>query len=143
LRGPFFARFDRIFFRIRDWYVRAVERSFSRKLRYFVIYILIVVAVGILFLRLPTSYIPDEDQGILLSQIMLPTGSTLEQTKKVVNDVQRHFLENEKEAVDSGMTISGMGFSGRTQNNGMVFVKLKDWNLRNTVRPAGKSHYRR
>ena len=128
---PFFARFDRIFFRIRDWYVRAVERSFSRKLRYFVIYILIVATVGILFLRLPTSYIPDEDQGILLSQIMLPTGSTLEQTKKIVNDVQRHFLENEKETVESCMTISGMGFSGRTQNNGMVFVKLKDWNLRN------------
>jgi HAE1 family hydrophobic/amphiphilic exporter-1 len=128
---PFFARFDRIFFRIRDWYVRAVERSFSRKLRYFVIYILIVATVGILFLRLPTSYIPDEDQGILLSQIMLPTGSTLEQTKKIVNDVQRHFLENEKETVESCMTISGMGFSGRTQNNGMVFIKLKDWNLRN------------
>jgi HAE1 family hydrophobic/amphiphilic exporter-1 len=128
---PFFKRFDHIFFRIRDWYVRAVERSFSRKLRYFAVYILIVIAVGILFLRLPTSYVPDEDQGILLAQIMLPTGSTLEQTKKVVNEVQRHFLENEKDAVESCLTISGMGFSGRTQNNGMVFVKLKDWNLRN------------
>jgi hydrophobe/amphiphile efflux-1 (HAE1) family protein len=128
---PFFRWFDRIFFRIRDRYVKTVERSFSRKLRYFIIYILIVVAVGVLFLRLPTSYVPDEDQGIMLAQVMLPTGSTLEQTQKVVNEIQRHFLENEKEAVESCMTISGMGFSGRAQTNGMLFVKLKDWKLRN------------
>ena len=128
---PFFSRFDRIFFRIRDRYVKTVERSFSRKLRYFIIYVVIVAAVGILFLRMPTSYVPDEDQGILLSQIILPTGSTLEQTKKVVSQVQRHFEENEKEAVESCMTVSGAGFSLRAQTNGMVFVKLKDWKLRN------------
>ena len=128
---PFFRWFDRIFFRTRDRYVKTVERSFSRKLRYFVIYILIVAAVGVLFLRTPTSYVPDEDQGILLAQIMLPTGATLEQTQKVVDEVQRHFQENEKEAVESCMTITGFGFSGRAQTNGMAFIKLKDWNLRN------------
>jgi HAE1 family hydrophobic/amphiphilic exporter-1 len=128
---PFFSRFDRIFFRIRDRYVKTVERSFSSRLRYFIIYILIVAAVGIIFLRIPTSYVPDEDQGILLSQIMLPTGSTLEQTRKVVNEVRRYFQENEKEAVESCMTVSGSGFSLRAQTNGMVFVKLKDWKLRN------------
>ncbi len=128
---PFFARFDHVFFRIRDWYVRTVERSFSRKLRYTVIYIVIILAVGLIFLRMPTSYVPDEDQGVMFTQVMLPIGSTLEQTKSVVNDVQRHFQEKEKEAVDSCMTISGMGFSGRAQTNGMVFVKLKDWKLRN------------
>src|SRR5512136_2047982 len=128
---PFFSWFDRIFFRTRDRYVKTVERSFSRKLRYFIIYILIVAAVGILFLRLPTSYVPDEDQGILLAQIMLPTGATLEQTKKVVGDVGRHFQEKEKEAVESCMTITGVGFSGRVQANGLVFIKLRDWKLRN------------
>jgi HAE1 family hydrophobic/amphiphilic exporter-1 len=128
---PFFSWFDRIFFRIRDRYVKTVERSFSRKLRYFIIYIFIVAGVGILFLRMPTSYVPDEDQGILLAQIMLPTGATLEQTQKVVNDVGQHFRENEKEAVESCMTITGIGFSGRVQTNGMVFIKLKDWKLRN------------
>jgi HAE1 family hydrophobic/amphiphilic exporter-1 len=128
---PFFSWFDRIFFRTRDRYVKTVERSFSRKLRYFIIYILIVAAVGILFLRLPTSYVPDEDQGILLAQIMLPTGSTLEQTQKVVGDVGRHFQEKEKEAVESCMTITGVGFSGRVQANGLVFIKLRDWKLRN------------
>jgi HAE1 family hydrophobic/amphiphilic exporter-1 len=66
----------------------------------------------------------------MLTQVMLPTGSTIEQTKKVVSDVQRYFVDNEKEAVESCMMISGIGFSGRAQNNGMVFVKLKDWDLR-------------
>jgi HAE1 family hydrophobic/amphiphilic exporter-1 len=128
---PFFARFDRIFFRIRDRYVKTVGRSFSRKLRYAIIYILIAATVGILFLRTPTSYVPDEDQGMMLAQIMLPTGSTLEQTGEVISAIQRHFQENEKEAVESSMTVSGMGFSGRGQNNGMVFIRLKDWKLRN------------
>ncbi len=128
---PFFARFDRIFFRIRDRYVKTVERSFSRKMRYAVIYVVIVAAVGIILLRVPTSYVPDEDQGILFSQIMLPTGSTLEQTKKIVKEVQQYFQENEKDAVESCMTISGAGFNLRAQTNGMVFVKLRDWHLRN------------
>ena len=65
---PFFAWFDRVFFRLRDRYVKIVGRSFSRKLRYVVVYVVIVAAVGILFLRMPTSYVPDEDQGILLSR---------------------------------------------------------------------------
>ncbi|MBI4536339.1 MAG: efflux RND transporter permease subunit [candidate division NC10 bacterium] len=128
---PFFAWFDRVFFRLRDRYVKIVGRSFSQKLRYAVVYVAIVAAVGTVFYRLPTSYVPDEDQGILLAQIMLPTGSTLEQTKQVVFDVQRHFQENEKEAVESCMTVSGIGFSGRAQTNGLVFIKLRDWHLRN------------
>ena len=130
LLRPFFLRFDRLFFRIRGLYVKIVERSFSRVLRYIVVYVLIVVAVGLVLLRLPTAYIPEEDQGILLTQVLMPTGSTLEQTQKVLDEVRHHFLEREKEAVESCMTISGIGFSGRAQNNGMVFVKLKDWKLR-------------
>lgn len=128
---PFFGWFDRVFFRLRDRYVGTVGRSFSRKLRYAVVYVVIVAAVGTVFYRLPTSYVPDEDQGILLSMIMLPTGATLEQTKEVVGEVQRHFQANEPEAVESTMTISGIGFSGRAQTNGLVFIKLKDWHLRN------------
>jgi len=136
---PFFAWFDRVFFRLRDRYVKIVGRSFSRKLRYAVVYVVIVAAVGTLFHRLPTSYVPDEDQGILLSMIMLPTGATLEQTKQVVFDVQRHFLENEKEAVESCMTVAGVGFSGRAQTNGLVFIKLRDWHLRNRADLRGKA----
>jgi HAE1 family hydrophobic/amphiphilic exporter-1 len=79
---------------------------------------------------MPTAYLPDEDQGILLAQVMLPTGSTLEQTRKLIDQVQRHFLENEKEAVESTMAVCGISFSGRAQNNAMSFIKLKDWKLR-------------
>jgi HAE1 family hydrophobic/amphiphilic exporter-1 len=136
---PFFTWFDRVFFRLRDRYVGTVERSFSRKLRYSIVYVAIVGAVGTLFLRMPTSYVPDEDQGILLAQIMLPTGATLEQTKQVASDVRRHFQENEKEAVESTMAISGIGFSGRAQTNGLVFIKLKEWHLRNRANLRAKA----
>jgi len=98
--------------------------------RYLAVYILLVCVVGFLYLRLPTAYLPDEDQGILLAQILMPSGSTLEQTQAVADEVQRYFQEKEKEAVESSLTISGIGFSGRAQNNGMVFAKLKDWKLR-------------
>jgi len=128
---PFFLWFDRFFFRIRDWYVKLVGHALSRKLRYLMVFVLIVAGLGILFMRMPTSYLPDEDQGILLAQILMPTGATLEQTQAVADEVQRYFQENEKDAVESCMTIAGIGFSGRAQNNGMVFAKLKDWKLRN------------
>ncbi len=127
---PFFLRFDRGFNRFRDGYVKLLGHALAHKLRYVVVYLVIVAGLGFLFLRMPTGYLPDEDQGILLAQVMMPTGTTLEQTQAVADDVQRYFLEHEKEAVASCMTIAGVGFSGRGQNNGMVFVKLKDWDLR-------------
>ena len=127
---PFFLWFDRTFFRFRDGYVKLVGHALSRKLRYLMVFVLIVAGLGFLFLRMPTSYLPDEDQGILLAQILTPTGATLEQTQAVADEVQHYFQENEKDAVESCMTIAGMGFSGRAQNNGMVFAKLKDWKLR-------------
>jgi hydrophobe/amphiphile efflux-1 (HAE1) family protein len=127
---PFFLRFDRMFFRFRDLYVKLVGRFLAKKLRYLLIYFLIVAAMAFLFLGMPTAYLPDEDQGILLAQVIMPTGATLEQTHKVLEEAQHYFLENEKEAVDSCMIVAGIGFSGRAQTNGMVFIKLKDWELR-------------
>ena len=130
LLRPFFKWFDRTFFRVRDLYVRLVAHSLSKKLRYLILFVLIVGAMGILFFRMPTAYLPDEDQGILLAQIIMPKGATLEQTGRVTEEIQRYFEENEKEAVASCLTLRGISFSGRAQNNGMVFVKLKDWDLR-------------
>ncbi|MBN1854281.1 MAG: efflux RND transporter permease subunit [Pirellulales bacterium] len=127
---PFFKRFDRGFFWIRDFYLKIVKHSLAKKLRYLFVYVLLVAAVGLLFLRLPSAYLPDEDQGMLMCQILMPTGATLEQTQATADQVAHHFRENEKEAVASCMTISGIGFSGRSQNNAMVFVKLKDWDMR-------------
>jgi hydrophobe/amphiphile efflux-1 (HAE1) family protein len=130
LLRPFFQWFNRMFFRFRDQYQALVGHMLTRKLAYLFIYLLIVGALGFLFQRMPTAYLPDEDQGMLLTQVMLPTGSTLEQTQKVAEEVQGHFLEKEKETVESYTTIAGYGFSGRAQNNAMAFVRLKDWKLR-------------
>ncbi len=127
---PFFRWFDRLFFGAREHYLLQVGRSLTHKARYLVIFVLIVVAMGFLFRRMPTAYLPDEDQGILMVQAILPANSTLEQTKEVMNQVREHFMVAEKDVIESCMTISGFSFSGQGQNSGMSFVKLKDWKLR-------------
>ncbi len=130
LLRPFFLWFDRIFFAIRDRYIRIVGHSLAKKGRYLAIYLALVGVIGFIFMRLPTGYLPDEDQGIIMAQIILPTGSTLEQTQAVAAKAGEHFRYKEDNAVESCLTISGIGFSGRSQNNGMVFVKMRDWDLR-------------
>jgi hydrophobe/amphiphile efflux-1 (HAE1) family protein len=127
---PFFRWFDRIFYRSRDLYVRLVSHSLSNKLRYLILFLLIVAVLGFLFLRMPTAYLPDEDQGIVMVQVLLPANATLEQTQKVMDEVRDYFLVQEKDAVKSCMTLSGRNFSGQGQNAGMAFVHLKDWDLR-------------
>jgi len=127
---PFFRWFDRMFSRIRDRYVRVVGNTLSRKFRYLVAFLVIVAAMGYLFKRMPTGYLPDEDQGILMVQAMLPANSTLEQTKEIMDQVKDQFLENDKQAVESCMTVSGVSFAGHGQNAALSFVKLRDWDLR-------------
>ena len=127
---PFFRWFDRIFQRARNRYVLMAGHIISRKLRYLVIYVLLAAALGFLFQRMPTAYLPNEDQGILFVQVTLPAGSTLEQTAQVMDQVRSHFLEDEKEAVATCFTLAGRSFSGTGQNVGLSFVKLKDWELR-------------
>ena len=127
---PFFRWFDRGFFRIRDLYVKLVGQVLAKKLRYLALFALIVVAMVTLFQRMPTAYMPDEDQGILMVQAILPSGSTLEQTEKVMGQVREHFLEHEQDGVESFMSVAGMGFGGWGQNMAVGFVKLKDWELR-------------
>ncbi|MBM4288269.1 MAG: efflux RND transporter permease subunit [Deltaproteobacteria bacterium] len=127
---PFFRWFDRGFFWTRDKYVVMVDGILRRKYRYLVVYLLIVVALIFLFQRMPTAYLPNEDQGIMFVQTMLPTGSTLEQTQEIQDKVREHFLVAEKDAVASIFTVAGRGFSGAGQNVGLAFVKLRDWELR-------------
>jgi hydrophobe/amphiphile efflux-1 (HAE1) family protein len=136
---PFFLGFDRLFFRVRESYLQWVGHALARRLRYLVIFALVVVGLGFLFKRMPTSFLPDEDQGILYAQILMPTGTTLEQTQEVANQVEQYFLDKEKAAVDACFVIAGFGFSGRAQNNGMVFVKLKDWKERSSPELKSKA----
>ncbi len=126
---PFFRRFDKIFFWIRDRYVRLVGYSFNRRVAFLALYAVLVVLVGFSFKRMATSYIPDEDQGILMVQAMLPSGSTLEQTTEVMKKA-RKMVEKESEAIESFMSIPGTSFGGQGQNMALGFIKLKDWHLR-------------
>jgi hydrophobe/amphiphile efflux-1 (HAE1) family protein len=126
----FFRGFNRGFMWTRDRYQGLVRRILGRKVSTLFIYLVIVAALGVLFQRMPTAYLPDEDQGLLLIQAMLPSGSTLEQTMEVMDEVRAYFEEDEKEAVMSVFTLAGRSFGGGGQNAGLGFVRLKDWELR-------------
>ncbi len=126
----FFRRFNQAFEWARDKYQAMVGRILARRLRYVFIYLLIVVALGYLFQRMPSAYLPDEDQGTMFIQATLPSGSTIEQTQKVMDEIRDYLLVEEKEAVEACMTLAGRGFSGAGQNAGLAFVRLRDWELR-------------
>jgi HAE1 family hydrophobic/amphiphilic exporter-1 len=130
---PFFRWFDRTFRRARDGYQEMVGHIIGKKLRYLFIYLLLVAALVVLFHRMPTSYLPNEDQGNMYFQVTLPAGSTLEQTEEVINPVRDYFLVDEKDAVENCFTLAGRGFSGTGQNVGLGFVTLKDWDLRQSA----------
>jgi HAE1 family hydrophobic/amphiphilic exporter-1 len=129
---PFFRWFNRMFSRTRDKFQAMAGHIIGRKFRYLFVYLLLVAALGYLFQKMPTSYLPNEDQGIVFVQAMLPSGSTLEQTQEVMDQVREHFLVGEKDAVKSIFTLSGRSFSGSGQNVGLAFVQLRDWKLRHS-----------
>ena len=127
---PFFMWFDRVFNRARDNYLGIVGKVLRHRAIFMIFFVGIVMAMGYLFNRMPTSYLPEEDQGILFVQATLPGNSTLEQTKAVMEKVRTYFEENEKDTVESCMAISGTNFAGSGQNAGMAFIKLKGWGER-------------
>ncbi|ABK97964.1 efflux RND transporter permease subunit [Pelobacter propionicus] len=126
----FFRWFNAWFDRGREKYEEMVGRSFGKPVRYLVVYGAIVTAMVLFFLRMPTAFLPDEDQGMLFSMVQLPVGATQERTLEVLKDVENHFLVDQKEAVESLFTVAGFSFAGNGQNMGLAFVKLKDWELR-------------
>ncbi len=131
--GWFFRRFNRVFDFFRRTYEGIVGRSFGKPVRYLLIYGGIVAAMLFFFHRLPTSFLPDEDQGFIICQVQLPAGATQERTIRVLRQIERHFLEDEKKTVEGIITVAGFSFAGRGQNMGLAFVKLKDWNLRHAA----------
>ncbi len=126
----FFRWFNKVFDRCRVQYEGMVGRSFNRPLRYLVVYGAIVAGMVFLFLRLPTSFLPDEDQGFIICQIQLPAGATQERTLKVIEQLEQYFQEKEQKTVEAVITVAGFSFAGRGQNMGLAFVRLKDWKLR-------------
>ena len=133
--GPFcrfFKWFNRAFEYFRGKYERIVGRSFNQRFRFLIFYALIVVAMGYFFVRLPTSFLPDEDQGFIVCQVQLPAGATQERTIALIRQLEKHFLESETKTVDGVITVTGFSFAGLGQNMALAFVKLKDWELRKT-----------
>ena len=126
----FFGWFNRVFDRATLRYQSGVSGVLRRAGRIMLIYALLVGGVGFLYAKMPTAFLPDEDQGSLFAQIQLPAGSSQEETLKVIAQVEKYFLEEEKDAVDSLLTVAGFSFAGNSQGSGMAFVRLKDWSQR-------------
>jgi multidrug efflux pump len=126
----FFGWFNRTFERSTNKYQGIVGSILNRGGRSLAVYGIILVVLAFVFMRLPTSFLPEEDQGVLFSQIQLPTGATQERTLKVIEKVENHFINDEKDAVASVFAVAGFSFSGNGQNSGIAFVRMKDWSER-------------
>ncbi|EON0036817.1 efflux RND transporter permease subunit [Escherichia coli] len=130
-KGGFFGWFNTTFDHSVNHYTNSVGKILGSTGRYLLIYALIVAGMVVLFLRLPSSFLPEEDQGVFLTMIQLPAGATQERTQKVLDQVTDYYLKNEKANVESVFTVNGFSFSGQAQNAGMAFVSLKPWEERN------------
>ncbi|OYR07880.1 efflux RND transporter permease subunit [Brucella grignonensis] len=125
--------FNRGFDRTTNAYRRGVGGILNRSARFLVVFLAIVVAMGWLFTRLPSSFLPQEDQGILITSVQLPVGATQDRTERVLKQVTDYYLSNEKDAVEGVMSVVGFGFGGQGQNVGMAFVRLKDFEVRKST----------
>ena len=126
----FFGWFNRNFDKSSKRYQNSVGRIIQRSAPYLVIYLVVVAAMAGLFLHQASGFLPDEDQGILYSQIVLPAGATQERTLEVIKQVEHHFLVDEKDSVATMFAVAGFSFGGSGQNAGMAFVRLKPWDER-------------
>lgn len=129
-RSGFFGWFNRCFDFCRTKYEGIVSRSFRKPVRYIAVYAAIVAVMGWLFVKLPTSFLPEEDQGFVMCLVQLPPGATEKRTIAVMRQMEDHFLGAEKDNVRSVITVAGFSFAGRGQNMGLAFVRLKDWSER-------------
>ena len=129
-KSGFFGWFNAKFDHSVNHYTNSVSGIIRKTGRYLVVYLVIVVGMAVLFMRLPTSFLPEEDQGVFLTMIQLPAGATQERTQKVLDQVTHYYLNTEKANVESVFTVNGFSFSGQGQNSGMAFVSLKPWEER-------------
>ena len=126
----FFGWFNRMFSRNAARYERGVGKILHRSVRWMLIYALLLGGMVIIFLRLPTSFLPLEDRGMFITSVQLPSGATQQQTLKVVQQVEHYFFTKEKDNVMSVFATVGSGPGGNGQNVARMFVRLKDWDDR-------------
>lgn len=127
----FFRSFNNGFDRMSHSYQNGVSRMLKGKIFSGVLYAVVVALLVFLFQKLPSSFLPEEDQGVVMTLVQLPPNATLDRTGKVI-DTMTNFFMNEKDTVESIFTVSGFSFTGVGQNAGIGFVKLKDWSKRTT-----------
>ncbi|HWR04411.1 MAG TPA: efflux RND transporter permease subunit [Humidesulfovibrio sp.] len=135
----FFGTFNRLFDKGSTRYRNGVSGLLTRPKRVMLVYLGILVALGVLFMRLPTSFLPEEDQGVIFSLVQLPAGAPQERTLEVLQQMEHHFLENEKQTVSSLFTVAGFSFAGRGQNAGLAFIQLKPWDERKGEAASAKA----
>ncbi|HKM15744.1 MAG TPA: efflux RND transporter permease subunit [Marinospirillum sp.] len=128
----FFGWFNRSFDRISVSYRGGVKGMLLRPARFMLVFALLVGFMAWMFVRLPSSFLPAEDQGVLISQVIAPVGATQERTMESIYKLEDHFMQNEVDVVQSVFSIQGFSFGGAGQNAGIAFVKLKDWSERTT-----------
>ncbi|WP_051117630.1 efflux RND transporter permease subunit [Vibrio campbellii] len=126
----FFGWFNRKFDAATAGYEAGVAKMLKRTGRMLLVFAAMSAGAGWLFMNLPTSFLPDEDQGTVFSMAILPPNSTQEQTEKTLEKVRNYFLEEEKDNVKSVFSVAGFSFAGQGQNMGMAFIGLKDWSER-------------
>lgn len=126
----FFGWFNRSFNRASHGYQSAVGGILKRGIRFGLVYAAIIGLMAFLFVKLPTAYLPDEDQGLLFTLVQLPAGATQERTLETMKQVEDYYLTQEKDTVKSVFAITGFSFAGNGQNMGLAFVRLKDWDER-------------
>jgi multidrug efflux pump len=126
----FLGWFNRSFDRTAKQYRQAVRNILAHNGRYLAVFLVLVAIMAVLFLNRPTSFVPDEDQGTMFAMAMAPVGATQERTMETVEKIEDYFLNEETEAVESMFGVQGFSFAGNGQNNAMAFIKLKDWDER-------------
>ncbi len=126
----FFGWFNRMFTRNTERYGSSVGYILQRAGRFGLIYLLLIGGMVFLFTRLPTSFLPNEDQGVFLTMVQLPTGATQQRTQDVLDKVRHYYLTEESDNIVSAFTVAGFSFAGTGQNMGLVFAQLKDWSER-------------
>tara|TARA_R110000850_G_scaffold275936_1_gene416333 strand:- start:25369 stop:28527 length:3159 start_codon:yes stop_codon:yes gene_type:complete len=126
----FFGWFNRGFNRFNRYYEKSLQHLTGKLLRYLVVYGLIVITMAFMFTRVPSGFLPEEDQGIMYIQANTPPGATTTRTAEALNKMREYLLEEEKESVEGVFTVAGFSFAGRGQSAGLGFVRLKHWDER-------------
>ena len=126
----FFGWFNRKFESGQHRYERSVAAVIRHKVPFLLLYLLIVGVMVFLFTRIQSSFLPEEDQGVIFAQVTTPPGSSAERTQKVLDTMREMMMKNDSSAVSSMFTVNGFNFAGRGQSSGLAFIQLKPWEER-------------